>query len=80
MGIQYHITEMPTGGIAIRTQDKQIIVKYPFEKINQAWYDWVMLGHMVQEAFKFMTPDEREFIMTGITADEWVELFKGREE
>lgn len=31
----------------------------------------------IQTAFPHLTPDEREFIMTGITADEWADIFEG---
>lgn len=30
---------------------------------------------MVQDIFPHLTPDQREFIMTGITAEEWDEIF-----
>ncbi len=33
----------------------------------QAWEN----GMLIQNAMPFLTPDEREFIMTGITAEEW---------
>ena len=32
-------------------------------------------GELIQKVFPHLTPDEREFIMTGITADEWNETF-----
>jgi hypothetical protein len=32
-------------------------------------------GAMAQEAFPDLTPDEREFIISGITKEEWDELF-----
>lgn len=32
-------------------------------------------GALVQEAFPHLTLDQREFIMTGITAEEWDEAF-----
>jgi hypothetical protein len=32
-------------------------------------------GALVQEAFPNLTPDEREFIISGITKEEWNELF-----
>ena len=38
-------------------------------------------GHMrrcVQDIFPKLTPDEREFILTGITPESWDELFKER--
>lgn len=33
-------------------------------------------GEMIQLAMPNLTSDEREFIMTGITASEWDELFQ----
>lgn len=32
-------------------------------------------GLMLQHAFSNLTPDQREFYRTGITTDEWEELF-----
>lgn len=34
----------------------------------------------VQNAFPNLTPDEREFLMTGITREEWNEIFYDDEE
>lgn len=33
-------------------------------------------GELVQNVFPHLTADEREFILTGITAEEWKEAFK----
>ena len=40
---------------------------------------WVVPGKRIQDAFPNLSPDEREFLMTGITPQEWDELF-GEEE
>jgi hypothetical protein len=32
-------------------------------------------GTLAQNAFPRLTPDQREFIMTGITPEEWAEAF-----
>ena len=32
-------------------------------------------GALIQDAFPNLTPDEREFIKTGITPDEWDAMF-----
>jgi len=32
-------------------------------------------GKVIQEAMPNISPDEREFILTGITPEEWRELF-----
>ncbi len=34
-------------------------------------------GTLIQNAMPHLTPDEREFIMTGITKEEWDEAFSG---
>ncbi len=76
MGQEYNL--VPVNGLEstrIHTGKKSILVKHPIDKINQAWYDWTMKGHYIQVAFSFLTPDEREFLLTGITPEEWSELF-----
>lgn len=37
-------------------------------------------GLKIQHAFPNLTPAEREFFMTGITEDEWNEIFKDIDE
>ncbi len=37
-------------------------------------------GALVQDAFPHLTADQREFIVSGATAEEWVNLFKGLDE
>lgn len=32
-------------------------------------------GLLVQDAFPFLTDDQREFIMTGLTPEDWDQLF-----
>jgi len=32
-------------------------------------------GELIQRAMPNLTPDEREFLMTGITAEEWEDTF-----
>ena len=32
-------------------------------------------GELIQNVFPHLTPDEREFIKTGITHDEWDQMF-----
>lgn len=33
-------------------------------------------GKLIQQAYPFLTPSEREFLMTGMTDDEWNEVFQ----
>lgn len=37
---------------------------------------WKRSGMMVQEAFPDLTDDQREFLLSGSTPEEWDELFK----
>jgi len=34
-------------------------------------------GELVQSVFSFLSPAEREFIMTGVTDEEWNQAFSG---
>jgi len=36
-------------------------------------------GELIQNAMPNLTPDEREFIKTGVTAEEWEAAFGGEE-
>lgn len=43
------------------------------------WQNY-MGGTLVQNAFPNLTDDEREFILTGITKEEWDKMFKEEDE
>ena len=47
--------------------------------IVQAQLDAYNEGVLVQNAFPDLSDSDREFIITGITADEWIEMFSGEE-
>jgi hypothetical protein len=38
--------------------------------------NWKSSGQLIQKAFPYLSPDDREFLLTGITPDEWDEAFK----
>ena len=48
--------------------------------ITQTQLDLYAAGALLQDAFPNLTPDEREFIKSGITAEEWDSLFGGLDE
>jgi len=52
-----------------------LIVKAELDKLNQSWYDWMHKDMYIQDAFNYLSADEREFILTGITEEEWDEIF-----
>jgi len=47
--------------------------------IVQAQIDAWQGGALIQNAFPDLSDSDREFIITGITADEWIEMFSGEE-
>jgi hypothetical protein len=49
-------------------------------EISEEQLSRYMRGALIQEAFPHLTPDEREFILTGITEEEWDEAFLEEEE
>jgi hypothetical protein len=48
--------------------------------VSQAQLDSWRAGDLAQNVFTNLTPDEREFVMTGITPEEWEEAFGGEED
>jgi hypothetical protein len=43
--------------------------------VTQEQLDSYAQGALLQDAFSNLTPDEREFIKSGVTAEEWEALF-----
>lgn len=52
----------------------------PLEITEAQVYDWVNCGASIQDAFPNLSPEGREFLMTGITAVEWDSMFPEEEE
>lgn len=44
--------------------------------VTQEQLNRFMDGEFVQDVFPNLTPGEREFLLNGITPDEWNEIFK----
>ena len=44
------------------------------------WVNWKIGWSSIQEAFPYLTPDEREMIQTGTTPKEWDAWFKPPED
>lgn len=79
LGLKFQISNIgspdavPTW-ITLIGQNKVIEVQHSLESINQGFFYW-MNGMKVQNAFPFLSSDEREFLMTGITKAEWDRTF-----
>lgn len=47
---------------------------------TQEQYDAYMAGKYIQVAMPNISPDEREFIISGVTLEEWNDLFPPEED
>lgn len=75
MGLLYRIISNDEDTTTITNDKNTITVAFPMQDIMQWWYNWQMKGEPIQVAFEKFTPDEREFLLTGITAEKWKEIF-----
>ena len=48
--------------------------------VTQEQLDLYYNGTLIQKAMPHLSDDDREFIMTGITPEEWEEIFSGSED
>ena len=53
---------------------KKIETSHSIDSINQGYFFWYQ-GPYIQDAFKIMSASEREFILSGVTPEEWAKLF-----
>jgi hypothetical protein len=44
--------------------------------ITEAQLDAWASGELIQNAFPDLSPDDREFLKTGITAEEWEQMYR----
>lgn len=79
MRLSYRVVQEynePDTRIICETIHKSIVVKNVSEgQIRRGWYNWLHGGKLAQDAFPFLSHEEREFLISGITPDEWNEIF-----
>lgn len=63
-------TSLFTGKVNTMTLN---ISQEEFDAADKAW----QAGSMVQNAFHMLNADEREFLLTGVTPEEWDATFGG---
>lgn len=54
--------------------NEKYILKVPVDLVTR-WQD----GEAIQNVFPMLTPDDREFILSGLTPAEWDEMVEGDE-
>lgn len=73
MGLTFHLFPVE-GKTKIVYNKKFIEINMNINELSQCWFNWQMRGQYIQDAFRELSNAEREFILTGITPDEWNEL------
>ena len=76
-GMTYKLREVfgPKSQTHIETVGGHIIVDANIRELDQAWYNWKVKGYYVQDAFHFLNAEQREFLMTGLTPEDWKKMF-----
>ena len=80
IGLKFKLTEESYKETLVTLGNKAYLMKVSLPIFLAAWYQWQMKGMFIQDAFSMLTDDEREFLMTGITSEQWNEIFKDKEE
>lgn len=78
-GLKYSLFAENETQTRIVHNKKYIVVDMTIDELSQCWYNWQMRGMTIQLAFKNMPAEYREFLLTGITPDEWNDIFKEEE-
>lgn len=76
-GLRYTVTELDSSHVELTIQTTQVsrTMAMNFERFIYAYSAWKIKGEMIQNAFPTLNASEREFIMTGITDEEWETMF-----
>jgi hypothetical protein len=80
-GLQFYIRQVATDSkqSLVRCKKdnvmKEMIMNYSIHDINSSWHKWTNQGHFIQDAFSYMTAEEREFLLTGLTPKDWDAIF-----
>lgn len=80
MGLRYVLDELDNDETRIYFYDregKSIVVKCKYEEMIRRWHKWRHASPSVhiQEAFDNLSNEEREFLITGLTPNEWNKIF-----
>lgn len=80
IGQKYTISSYDEDSVKIEHEKDSIIVNVSLDEVNQQWYNWIQKGEYIQKAFHNFSADEREFLMTGLTKEQWNDMFKDEKE
>lgn len=78
LGLTIELTELGTVATNVTVDGKTIRVNWPIRVIADGIRAWIA-GAYLQDALRFLSADEREFLLTGTTPDEWNAMFPDEE-
>jgi len=76
IGLKFKLTEESRWKTLVTLGNRAYLMDISLEVFLAAWYRWQIKGELIQFAFDMLSDDEREFLMTGIDAQQWEEIFK----
>lgn len=53
-----------------------ISIDMPMVDLELCWHKWRVGGMMIQDAFPTLSAEQREFLLSGITPEQWKEMFE----
>src|SRR4030095_1120554 len=79
-GMRFDFLPTKDGKTLAIYKDKQMKLDMSPEKVSQCYYNWQMKGEYIQVAFAGLPPEQREFLITGMSLEEWNEIFKNNDD
>jgi len=80
IGLKFKLTEESRYETLVTLGNKAMLMKISIEVFLAAWYRWQIKGDFIQVAFHMLSDNEREFLMTGLTEEQWDEIFRSEEQ
>lgn len=74
-GLTVRVEGLGALGTRVWVGSKNLTMPFPAEVIRRGLDRWIFQDALIQNAFGFLNTDQREFLMTGMTPEEWAALF-----
>lgn len=75
LGMRFDFLPTRDGKTLAIYKEKQVKLDMSLEEVSQCYYNWQMKGQLIQVAFPGLPADQREFLITGYTPEEWNIIF-----
>ena len=80
-GLEFTLTEINANQtLVLDERGNSATINMPIAEMSRKWYKWQMRSLPIQEVFRELSADQREFLLTGITPEQWNAIFEDEEE